>query len=122
MRDRLAAGFLLALMGAGCVLLWVGAPLAGLWLGSRLTSSFGVHLMISLVLAFVGMLIVAVVLVWINGLYMRVTGGEVHETQGIIIRRQGPLEPMLLVCLVVAVAALLAWFFLFAENPSVNVY
>jgi hypothetical protein len=122
MRDRLAAGFLLVLMALGCLVLWVGAPLGGLWLGAKLTSSFGPHLMISLVLAFVGMLGVAVVLVWINSLYLRVTGGEAREVQGIILRRQGPLEPMLLVCLVAGVAALLAWFFLFAENPNVNVY
>lgn len=122
MRDRLAAGFLLGLMALGCVTLWVGAPVGGLWLGAKLTSSFGVHLMISLALAFVGMLLIAVVLVWVNGLYLRVTGGEAYEARGILIRRQGPLEPMLLACLVVAVAALLAWFFLLAENPSVNVY
>jgi len=122
MRDRLAAGFLLVLMALGCLVLWIGAPVAGLWVGSKLTSSFGIHLMISLVLAFVGMLVVAVVLVWVNSLYLRVTGGEAYEARGIIVRRQGPLEPMLLACLVAAVVALITWFFVFAENPSVNVY
>ena len=122
MRDRLAAWFLLAVMAAGCLLLWIGAPVGGLWLGSKLTSSFGIHLMISLVFAFVGMLVVAVALVWVNTLYLRVTGGEAREVGGIIFRRQGPLEPMLLVCLAAAIVALIAWFFLFAENPSVNVY
>ncbi len=78
--------------------------------------------MISLVLAFVGMLLVAVALVWVNNLYLRVTGGEAYEARGIIVRRQGPLEPMLLACLAAAVVALITWFFVFAENPSVNVY
>ena len=53
---------------------------------------------------------------------MRITGvgGSVGEAIG--VRRGGPLEPMLFACLVAAVVALVLWFFLLAENPTVNVY
>ena len=122
MRHRVASGFVLALMAVGCLVLWIGVPLGALYVGSKLTSSFGPHLVIALSLSVAGMLVVAMGLLWINDLYMRITGvsGSVGGASG--VRRGGPLEPMLFACLVAAVVALVLWFFLLAENPTVNVY
>jgi len=122
MKRRLAAGFVLASMVAGSIALWIGAPVLGLWLGSKMTSSFGPHLVIALMLSVTGMLVVALGLAWANDLYLRITGGAAREVGGITLRRQGPLEPLLLACLACAIVAFLLWFFVLAENPTVNIY
>ncbi len=68
------------------------------------------------------MLVVAVVLTWLNGLYLRMTGGEIEWNGRSPIRRRGPLEPLLLLSMVLAIVAAAIWFFVFAENPAVSVY
>ena len=68
----------------------------------------------------------APVLFWLNGLYLRVTGvlarlaADEDET-GWQPRVRGPLEPMLMASFLIALTALLVWFFVFAENPSPQV-
>jgi hypothetical protein len=116
--NRLAAGFVMALLIAGCLVLWIGVPAGSLWLSGELTDSFGWHMPIALVLLLPGMLGVALLLIWLNGLYLRITGGETIATGEGEIRRRGPLEPLLVATLVLALISLFVWFFGFAENPS----
>jgi hypothetical protein len=117
---RLAAGFTFAALLAGCVVLWVGVPILGVWLAGKLTSNSGFHLPLSLMLIIPGMFVVAIGLAWIDGLWLRITGGEIVDVRGVPVRRRGPLEVMLPVCGLLALAALIVWFLVFAENPSVQ--
>ncbi len=118
-RDRLAAGFLLLLMGAGSLVLWIGIPLAGLWFFSKVTDSWNGHFLLSLTLIPVAMALFAPVLFWLNGLYLRVIGvlraGEDDEERRWHTR--GPLEVFLYVGIVIALVALFGWFFFLAKNP-----
>ncbi len=116
-RDRLAAGFLLLLMGAGSLVLWIGIPLAGLWFFSKVTDSWNGHFLLSLTLIPVAMALFAPVLFWLNGLYLRVIGvrGEDDEERRWYTR--GPLEVFLYLGIVIALVALFGWFFFLAKNP-----
>jgi hypothetical protein len=126
-RDRLAAAFLLALMALGCIVTWVGVPVACMWLAGELTDGFGTHFLIALPLSVLTILVCMTVLFWLNRLYLRVTLGpsmgldaeDLDEEERRWMR--GPLEPMLVAALILAVIALFAWFFVFAENPSSQV-
>jgi hypothetical protein len=124
--DRLAAGFLLVLLTVGSLMLWVGVPAGWLWLASQITESESAHLALGIVGMPVAIILFAIVLVWINRLYMRVVWSrgpplpeELETGEGDEIRvPRGPLEPLLVVSLVLSVVALFVWFFVFAENPS----
>jgi hypothetical protein len=124
--DRLAAGFLLVLLTVGSLMLWVGVPAGWLWLASQITESESAHLALGIVGMPVAIILFAIVLVWINRLYMRVVWSrgpplpeELETGEGDEIRvPRGPLEPLLVVSLVLSVFALFVWFFVFAENPS----
>ena len=124
LRDRFAAGFLLVLMLAGSIGTWVGVPLGCMWLAGELTDSFGTHFLIALPLTVVAVVVSVRGLFWLNRLYLRVTLGpamglddeELEEEERRWMR--GPLEPILIASLILAVIALFAWFFFFAENPG----
>ena len=115
---RLGAGFALLVLVVGCVVLWIGVPIGAFWLAGQITTSFGYHAPLALVLLILGMFVVAVALAWVNDLWLRITGGEVVEVRGVPIRRRGPLEFLLPACGVLALIALVIWFFVAAENPS----
>lgn len=74
---------------------------------------------VALALAIPGMLALASGLAWLNDLYLRVTGGRTVNSGQTEIRRSGPLEPLLIATLALALATLVVWFFVFAENPAV---
>ena len=124
--DRVAAGFLLVLLTVGSLALWVGVPAGWLWLASQITESDSAHLAFGIVGMPVAIVLFAIVLVWINRLYMRVVWSrgppvpeELETGEGDEVRvPRGPLEPLLVVSLVLSVVALFVWFFVFAENPS----
>jgi hypothetical protein len=118
-RDRLAAGFLLLLMGAGSLVLWIGIPLAGLWFFSKLTDSWNGHFLLSLTLIPVAMALFAPVLFWLNGLYLRVIGvlGAGEDDEERRWSAHGPLEVFLYLGIVIALVALFGWFFFLAKNP-----
>ena len=120
--SRLGASFVLALIIAGCFTLWIGAPAGALWLAGKLATSSGAHLVLGLALSIAAMLVVAVALAWLNSLYLRMTGGELKWNGRSPIRRRGPLEPLILLSMVIALVAAAIWFFVFAENPAVSVY
>jgi len=118
--DRLAAAFLLLLLGVGSLVLWIGIPFGLLWFFSRVTDSWNGHFLMSLVLIPLAMALFAPALFWLNGLYLRVTGvirpdEEDDDEQERRIR--GPLEFFLYLGMVAALIALTIWFFFFAKNP-----
>jgi hypothetical protein len=119
-RTTLAAHFTFVVLLLGCLVLWFGVPVLGVWLAGQLTDNSGYHLPISMLLIVPGMFAVAVALAWVNNLWLRITGGEVVEVRGVPVRRRGPLEVMLPICGILAVIALIVWFFVWAENPSVQ--
>ncbi|TMK71606.1 MAG: hypothetical protein E6G49_09065 [Actinobacteria bacterium] len=117
--DRLAAVFLLLLLGAGSVVLWVGIPFGLLWFFSQITDSWNRHFLMSLVLIPIAMALFAPALFWLNHLYLRVTGvirpGDEEEERDRHLR--GPLEFFLYMGMVAALIALTIWFFFYAKNP-----
>jgi hypothetical protein len=117
--DRVAAAFILVLLGVGSLFLWVGIPYGLLWSFGRLTDSWNGHFLMSLVLIPVAMALFAPALFWLNGLYLRVTGvlRPEDEEEDPDRRLRGPLELFLYVGMVIAVVALCVWFFGYAKNP-----
>ena len=116
-RDRLAAGFLLLLMGAGSLVLWIGIPLAGLWFFSKVTDSWNRHFLLSLTLIPVAMALFAPVLFWLNGLYLRVIRVLGEDDEERRWHTRGPLEVFLYLGIMIALVALIGWFFFLAKNP-----
>jgi hypothetical protein len=53
--DRLAAGFVLCVMGVATLVFWIGIPVGGLWFLSKVTDSWNGHFLLSLVLIPAGM-------------------------------------------------------------------
>jgi hypothetical protein len=125
--DGLAAAFLLALMTLGAFALWLGVPVACLYVSAKLAHSGGEHFMLDLPMTIAAMIAWGALLSWTNRLYLRVTG--------VIARYQaeeeefgpgsappflrGPLEPLLVGSLVIALIALTAWFLFFAHGLDV---
>jgi hypothetical protein len=126
-RDRLAAAFVLLVMGAACVAFWIGVPVGVLWALSKATDSFAAHVTLGLILVPTAMFAFSPFLYWLNGLYLRVSGVlarlEADEREAGWRRRvTGPLEPMLIVSFVIAMIALTIWFFFYAENPPLRMW
>jgi hypothetical protein len=117
--DRVAAGFILILLGVGSLFLWVGIPYGLLWLFAKMTDSWNGHFLLSVLLIPIAMALFAPVLFWLNGLYLRVTGvltaedGEDDPGR----RLRGPLEIFLYAGMLMAIVALCVWFFGYAHNP-----
>lgn len=121
--DRTVAAFLWILMALGSVFLWVGVPAGWLWVAGQITSVPAHHIMLSLIGVPLAIIIWARGLFWLNRLHMRVTmprlmreieeADEDEEPRTI----RGPLEPLLVGSLVVAIVAMAIWFFFFAERP-----
>ena len=122
--NRAAAGFVLALLAAGSLVLWLVVPPLVLWSLSQVIDSSSVHYGTALIAVPAAMILFAWALSWLNELYLRITGanrsGGLDEAGGGEDRwlvRRGPLEPLLLGSLAVAIVAMALWFFLAAENP-----
>jgi hypothetical protein len=120
-----AAGFLIAVMAIGSPILWVGVPIASSWAAAQLTADQTTHLQIAVPFAIAGMVLFARLLFWVNKLYLRIVARgielEPEDEEGQPRFMRGPLEPILVFSLVVALIALTVWFFAFAENPSQQV-
>jgi hypothetical protein len=121
--DRLAAGFLLLLLAVGSLALWIVVPAGWLWLASKITDSGASHFLAAMLGMPVALILFGIALGWINRLYLRVvwTGprplpepGEEEEEERF---PRGPLEPLLVASLVIAICAFLFWFFVIAEDP-----
>lgn len=115
---RVAAGFALVVLVIGSLMLWIGVPVGAFWLAGQLTTSSGYHAPLALILIVIGVVAGAVALAWVNDIWLRITGGEMVEVRGVPVRRRGPLEFLLPACGVLALIALVIWFFVAAENPS----
>jgi hypothetical protein len=120
--DRMVAALLLLLMAAGSLALWVAVP-AGVMLGlTPLSESKSYHLLVALVGVPAAMILVGLLLFWLNGLYLRVSGHwRYDEEEGRPKRPRGPLEPLLAWSFVIALVALAFWFFFLphgAPSPS----
>jgi len=122
--DRLAAGFLLALMGVGSLVLWIGLPVGVLWALSRVTESSTQHFVGALIAVPAAMALFAPALFWLNGLYLRVIGAvrPEEDDEDRRWRLGGPLELFLYASMAIALAALLAWIFFFGERPPYTVW
>ena len=123
--DRIVAALLLVLLAAGTLVLCIGIPVGCLWLASKFADSISTHFLIALPLTLASMGLFAALLYRLDRLYLRVTGAympawdedeEEDDDEEPRIPR-GPLEPMIVVSLGIAVVALVVWFFFFAENP-----
>jgi hypothetical protein len=124
--DRIAAGFLLALLGVGSLALWIGIPTLSMWLASKAADTLAYHFILALLMTLVGMALWIVFLAWLNQLYLRVSGIaarlEADRRAGWARQRfRGPLELFLTVSFMLAIVALFIWFFFFAQNPSSQV-
>lgn len=121
--ERLAGAFVLAVMALACAIFWIGIPAGLLWGLGELTDSSTTHFVGAILGIPMAMIVFAPVLFWLNNLYLRVTGvvrrlEEDELESGWQRRVRGPLEPMLVVCFVLAGVAFLVWFFVLAENPG----
>jgi hypothetical protein len=101
--------------------LWIGVPAAALYVSGQLTSTRGGHVIIALPLTLVAMVAFGAFLIWLNRLYLRITipwaVAEADEDED-PRRLRGPLEPLLVGSLLVALVVLFIWFFVFAQNPG----
>jgi hypothetical protein len=122
--DRLAAAFLIALMTVGAFALWLGIPVACLLASSKLAGSSAEHFLLDLPMTIGAMIVWGICLVWLNALYLRVTGviaryraEEAEFGPGAAQRfLRGPLEPILVGSLVIALVALAVWFLFLAHS------
>ena len=122
--NRVAAGFVLAILAAGSLILWLVVPPLVLWSLSKVIDSSSVHYGTALIAVPAAMLIFAWSLSWLNELYLRITGAdrsggldEAGAGDDPWLVRRGPLEPLLLGSLAVAIVAMALWVFLAAANP-----
>jgi uncharacterized protein with PQ loop repeat len=133
-RDRAAATFLVVVLFAGTLVLWIGIPVLCLWSASKFTDSIASHFLVATPMTLLAMGAFVWLLYQVDRLYLRVTGAydgelqdpelydpdDLDEDEELYIPR-GPLEPMLIASLILAIIALFIWFFAFAENPSSQV-
>jgi hypothetical protein len=119
--DRLVAFFLLVLMAVGSFALWTLVPSATLRFGVGTLESPALQLIAGLTLVPAAMIAFSFLLLWLNGLYLRVTGHWTYdEEEGRPRRLRGPLEPLMIWSLVLALITLVVWFFFFAEGEPLG--
>ena len=121
-RARIAGAFILCVLVIACLAFWVGVPLAFLWGLSKLTEDGTTHFVVGLIGVPLAMAAFSPILFWLNGLYLRVTGvldrlDDDEDEAGWHRAVRGPLEPIMFICLAVAIVALSVWFFFFADDP-----
>lgn len=103
---------MLAMMFLGSLVLWVGLPLGALYVGSRVqgaTHSVGTALVAMAGAVVVGIFAVVPLLGYLNRKHM-----EVRASRGLDTLGQAPLEGVLVVSAMLAVAGFAVWFFFFA--------
>jgi hypothetical protein len=117
--DRVVGAFLIVLMAIGSVATWTVVPVATLRFGVDLLESQALQLIAGLILVPTAMILFSVGLFWLNGLYLRVTGQWGYdEEEDRPLRRRGPLEPLMLWSLLIALVLISYWFFFLAEGPG----
>ena len=118
LRHRATAALVLVVLIAG-FLFWLGGlPVLILWALTKAIESSAQHFVLGLIAVPTAMAWFGLVLIWLNGVYLRLTGaGPVANRDGLRRPVGGPLEFLLVSSLLVAIVALLIWFFFFAQNP-----
>jgi hypothetical protein len=120
---RLIGAVLIVAMAIGSLALWIVVPLGCLWVSSKVVGSSGEEYLLGLPMTIAAMILFGMALVWLNRLYLRVTGvvaryeAEQEEFGVAPHFLRGPLEPLLVGSLVIALVAMFVWFFLLARNP-----
>jgi heme/copper-type cytochrome/quinol oxidase subunit 2 len=119
MRNLLRAGasgviLVVIMLGAGLVL-WVGVPLGWLYVGSQVqgaSESLGLALLVMAVGVLLSIALIVPALGWLNKKHL-----ELREARGLESHGQTALEGIMTVCVVIAVIAFVAWFFVI-EGPG----
>jgi hypothetical protein len=120
---RLAGLGLIAAMAVGSLALWLAVPLASLYAASKLVGTSGEEYVVGLPITVAAMVGFGAFLAWLNRLYLGLTGvlaryeAEIEELGVAPSFLRGPLEPLLVTSLIVAIVVLCVWFFGFAKNP-----
>ena len=116
--DRVVGVTLLALMAIGCFALWLAVPAGVLIMLSRATESATLHLTLGLLLVPLAMVVFGSLLLWMNRLYLQVTGvlARLEGPEDEPVRLRGPLEAMLVASFVIALIAFL-FFTIFIGDP-----
>jgi hypothetical protein len=120
---RVAALLLIAAMAVGSLALWLAVPLACLYAASKLVGTSGEEYVVGLPMTIAAMVAFGAFLAWLNRLYLRITGvlaryeAELEDLGVTPPFLRGPLEPLLVGSLVVALVVLAVWFFGYAKNP-----
>ncbi|MDX6581434.1 MAG: hypothetical protein QOI10_618 [Solirubrobacterales bacterium] len=126
-RERILGTFVLAVMTVACVGWWIGVPALVLWGLAHATNDGPTHFVAGVVGVPLAMVVTAPILIWLNALYLRVTGilaraeADEDETGGWSRRLRGPLEPLMFASLAVAIVALSIWFFFIADTAPSSV-
>ena len=121
--DRLVAAFLWLLMAVGCLAMWVAVPAGWLWVAGQITADQAQHITLSVIGVPLAIILWARGLFWLNRLHMRVTlpllVRELEEAPDDEPPRpiRGPLEPLMVGSLAIALIVMAIWFFFFAETP-----
>jgi hypothetical protein len=105
--ERLLAATLVPVMGAGCLVLWIGIPLAWLRIASWLSDTGHVVLVVVVVACPITMVLWGWALYRLNNVYLQLTGQE-----------RPLLEAMLVVSVLLALPAIIIWFFAFAPGQQ----
>ena len=113
----------------GSLTLWIGIPVGWLWVASRLSSEYPIVWALALFGCPLTMAAWSVVLARLNGAYLRAMDQHpeqqhaawLHSVSGERAPRRPQrtlLEVSMTVSVVIALLALVIWFFFFAENYS----
>jgi hypothetical protein len=120
---RFIGAVLICLMAVGSFALWTVVPLVCLWVSSKIAGNNAEEYILGLPMTIAAMLVFGMFLAWLNRLYLAITGVlaryEAEEEEfGVAPRHlRGPLEPLLVGSLVIALGAMVIWFLLLAKNP-----
>jgi ABC-type dipeptide/oligopeptide/nickel transport system permease component len=114
---RIAAALVLVVLIAA-FLFWIGGlPALILWGLSKVTRTSAQHFVLGLIAVPIAMAWFGVLLIWINAIYLRLAGARAPDDRAEGARLAGPLEALVIPCLVLGVVALVVWFFLLAHGP-----
>jgi ABC-type dipeptide/oligopeptide/nickel transport system permease component len=116
-RPRIAAALVLMVLLAAFAF-WIGGlPVLILWGLSKVTRTSAHHFVLGLIAVPAAMAWFGLLLIRLNGIYLRLAGDRPPEGRAAGGRAGGPLEALLVPCLVLAVVALVVWFFVLAHGP-----
>jgi hypothetical protein len=119
MKNLLRAGasgaILVAMMLGAGLLLWIGVPFGWLYVGSQVqgaSESLGLAILVMMVGVIVSIALIVPALGWLNKKHL-----ELREARGLETHGQTALEGIMTFCVVIAVLAFVAWFFVI-EGPG----